>query len=72
MPAQEGFIKEFRMLGIDARIELVHRLWAEIGRDVPLHRWQREILEHRVAEADRDGELGQPWADVKRQLLPDR
>ncbi len=69
MSAPDTLIKEFNKLGLKSRIELVHRLWAEIGADVPVQPWQQVVVEERIRQADADGILGEPWEDVKQQLL---
>lgn len=69
MSAPDSLIKEFNRLGIDSRIELVHRLWAEIAADVPLQPWQQALVEERIQQADTDGVLGDPWEEIRQQLL---
>lgn len=69
MSTPDSLIKEFNGLGLESRIELVHRLWAEIAAEVPLRPWQQAVVEERIRQADVDGILGEPWEDVRQQLL---
>lgn len=36
-----------------------------------LPEWQRNVLDERIAEDDAGSDPGEPWEDVKRQILAD-
>ena len=62
-------------LSPDERLDLPERLWDSLARrpaDVPVTPEQREELDRRLDELDRDiqegGELGVPWDEVLRQI----
>jgi putative addiction module component (TIGR02574 family) len=69
MNTSDAVVKEFNRLSVERRIELVHRLWAEIGAEVPVHAWQRDVVEQRIRDADEDDDLGEPWDQVMRELV---
>ena len=53
----------------EQRLKLIERLWDSLNDDdVPLTEAQREELDRRLDELDRDGPRGIPWEDVLRRL----
>ena len=64
------------MLAIDVeqltpeeRLQLLERLWDSLtDEDVPLTQAQREELDRRLDELDRDGPCGIPWEEVLIRL----
>jgi len=62
-------------LSPEERLDLLERLWDSLARtpaDVPVTPEQREELDRRLDEMDRDiqegGQLGVPWDEVMRQI----
>ena len=51
------------------RLELLEELWDSLtDDDLPLTRAQREELDRRLDDLDRDGPRGIPWEEVLRRL----
>jgi putative addiction module component (TIGR02574 family) len=51
------------------RLELLERLWDSLSdQDVPLTASQREELQARLDDLDREGPHGIPWEEVLRRL----
>ena len=51
------------------RLELLEELWDSLtDDDLPLTRAQREELDRRLDDLDRDGPRGSPWEEVLRRL----
>lgn len=58
-------------LSRDEKLDLLERLWdslAETQESVPLQDWQREELNRRLDDFERDGDLGAPAEDVLGRL----
>lgn len=56
-------------LSPEERLELLEKLWDSLSdRDVPLTSRQRQELDRRLDDLDREGPLGIPWDDVLRRL----
>lgn len=56
------------------RLEVAAALYESVERaaDQPrLPEWQRNVLDQRIAEDDAGDDPGEPWEDVKRQILAD-
>ena len=65
----------FEDLPIEDQIDSVQGLWDHIAvsaGNVPLHEWQRQILEERLADYRANPDEGRTWdevlADVRAQL----
>lgn len=59
-------------LPLEERMELAAELWASIEaapRQPALPEWQRDLLDHRIAEDDANPYDVTPWQEVKRQIL---
>jgi putative addiction module component (TIGR02574 family) len=55
----------------EERLDLLERLWdslTETQENVPLWDWQREELNRRLDEFERDGDLGTPAEEVLGRL----
>jgi putative addiction module component (TIGR02574 family) len=61
-------IAEILKLSVDERLELIEQIWDTIGAD-PLTEEDLEELDRRLAGADANPEVGQPWAEVKAGML---
>ena len=60
---------EIEQLSPAERLDLISRLWDSLADDdVHLTDAQREELEHRLDELDREGPVGVPWEQVFREL----
>jgi putative addiction module component (TIGR02574 family) len=58
-------------LSPEERLELLEQLWDSLSvtpEAVPLTDAQREELDRRLDEVDRDGPLGIPWDEVMRRI----
>jgi putative addiction module component (TIGR02574 family) len=55
----------------EEQIELLERLWDHLTstqESVPLLDWQRELLDRRLDEFERDGDYGAPAEEVLARL----
>jgi putative addiction module component (TIGR02574 family) len=53
----------------EERLALIERLWDSLSEDdVPLTDAQREELDRRLDELDREGPVGIPWEQVYKDL----
>lgn len=58
-------------LSTEERLELLERLWdslAQTPENIPLTDAQREELDRRLDDLDRDGPIGIPWDEVLRRI----
>jgi putative addiction module component (TIGR02574 family) len=56
-------------LSADERLKLLEQLWDSLSdRDVPLTARQREELDQRLDDLDREGPRGIPWDEVLDRL----
>jgi len=58
-------------LSAEERLRLLEELWESLSATpeaVPLTNAQREELDRRLDELDRDGPVGIPWEDVLRRI----
>ena len=58
-------------LSFDERLRLLDELWESLSRTpeaVPLTEAQREELDRRLDELDREGPVGIPWEEVLRRI----
>ena len=58
-------------LSAEERLRLLEELWDSLSATpeaVPLTNAQREELDRRLDELDRDGPLGIPWEEVLRRI----
>jgi len=61
-----------RKLSPEERLRLLEQLWDSLSDDdVPLTPVQREELDRRLDELDREGPGGIPWEEVLRRLKTD-
>jgi putative addiction module component (TIGR02574 family) len=64
-------ISEVMALPLAERLRLVEALWDSLAADdseVLLTDWQRDELNRRIDEFERDGKLGTPWPEVIAKL----
>lgn len=62
-------------LPVEDRLELAYALWDSVGPDpeeLPLHDWQRRLLDDRLAAAERDPAGWVEWPEVERRLIDPR
>ena len=55
----------------DEQLDLLDNLWAELGRDpsaLPLGEAQRQDLDQRLDELDREGPVGMSWEEAVEQI----
>ena len=60
-------------LTVEQRLELLDEIWEslyETPQAIPLTEAQREELDRRMDEVDRDGPDGIPWDEVLQRLRP--
>ncbi len=58
-------------LSLEERLRLLEELWESLTRTpeaLPLTNAQREELDRRLDELDREGPLGIPWEEVHRGI----
>lgn len=58
-------------LSPEERLELLEQLWDSLALSpeaVPMTRPQREELDRRLDELDREGPVGIPWEEVYRRI----
>ena len=59
-------------LSAEERLRLLEQLWDSLSdKDVPITSAQREELDRRLDELDREGPTGIPWEEVLRRLQSD-
>ncbi len=61
----------FDSLSVPERIQLVEDLWDSIAasaEEVPLTAAQREELDRRLDEFERDPDSGRPWPEVRSEI----
>jgi putative addiction module component (TIGR02574 family) len=63
-------VEEALKLPPEERAELVEALQVSL-LDAPLAGWQRELLDERLAEHERDPEDATPWEEVRARLRRD-
>ena len=64
-------IIDITQLSPEQRLELLEQLWDSLSSTpdaVPLTAAQREELDRRLDEIDRDGPVGIPWDEVMRRI----
>jgi putative addiction module component (TIGR02574 family) len=65
-------IRELETLPIPERVQLVEDLWDSIARsnaEIPIPQWQKDELARRKQSFLRDPNSGQPWDQVKQDIL---
>jgi putative addiction module component (TIGR02574 family) len=58
-------------LSFEERLRLMDELWESLSRTpeaIPLTDPQREELDRRLDELDREGQVGIPWEEVLRRI----
>ena len=62
----------FEVLSADEKVRYVQDLWDHIAADpasVPVPNWHRRIIEERLAEYRANPDEGEPWEQVRDELL---
>jgi putative addiction module component (TIGR02574 family) len=57
------------------KIQLVEDLWDDIAahpEDIPVHDWQKQLLDERRAKLDANPESALSWEEVKRRVRAHR
>lgn len=72
MPIQPPF--DYHKLSVAERLELVEDLWDSIAQDadldtLPLSEEDKQLLDERLAEHEKDPDPGSTWDDVKARIL---
>jgi putative addiction module component (TIGR02574 family) len=70
----ESIVSGFRELSPDEKIRLVQEFWDQIADDVqrsPLTDSQRQLLDERLADEERNPDDVEPWAKAKDDILRD-
>ncbi len=68
----ESIVSGFRALSPDEKIRLVQEFWDQIADDVrrsPLTDSQRQLLDERLADEERNPDDVEPWAKAKDDIL---
>lgn len=70
---RDSEIQKLLALPVDERIELAQILWESVEpeeevRFLPIPEWQRQILDERLADLDRNPGDEQTWEEVKTEL----
>jgi putative addiction module component (TIGR02574 family) len=58
-------------LSLEERLRLLDELWESLSRTpeaIPMTNAQREELDRRLDELDREGPIGIPWEEVHRRI----
>ena len=59
-------------LPIEERLELAQSLWDSVEEDaasLPLYEWQKNLLDRRLADAERNPDSWLSWDEVKARVL---
>jgi putative addiction module component (TIGR02574 family) len=70
----ETIVSGFRELSPDEKIRLVQEFWDQIADDVqrsPLTDSQRQLLDERLEDEERNPDDVEPWAKAKDDILRD-
>ena len=62
---------DFEQLTFDERLELLERLWdslVDTPERIPLTNAQREELDRRLDDYERDPSIGIPWDEVRKRI----
>ena len=60
---------DIETLDAEERLRLLERLWDSLSPDeVPLTNPQRQELDRRLDDLEREGPVGIPWEDVLRRI----
>lgn len=62
---------DIEKLTIVERLDLIGRLWDSIPdtlESLPIPQWHRDILDHRVRDADKDPAAGIAWEELRTEL----
>lgn len=62
---------DIETLSPEERLKLLEQLWDSLSLSpaaVPLTKPQREELDRRLDELDREGPVGIPWEEVQRRI----
>jgi putative addiction module component (TIGR02574 family) len=60
---------DLKALSIEQRLSLLEEIWDRLKpEDDPVTRSQRQELDRRLEDLDRDHNLGIPWDEVLRQI----
>ena len=62
----------FDELSPEEKIEYIQSLWDHVASDVdavPLTDWQKQLLDERIADYEKDPDSGIPWATVRAGML---
>jgi putative addiction module component (TIGR02574 family) len=69
--AREGLVIDISALSREQKLDLLERLWDSLTathEDVPLWYWQRELLDRRLDDLERDGPVGISAEELLRRL----
>jgi putative addiction module component (TIGR02574 family) len=64
--------EEALRLPVEERLSLAERLWDSVEEDapsLPLHDWQKKILDERLEAARRNPDAWLTWEEVKARVL---
>lgn len=67
-----NLLPEILSLSVAERIQLVEDIWDSIAaepEELPLTGEERQELDRRLADLERNPGVGRPWAEVKARLL---
>ena len=66
---ERALLEQMKGLGVDDRLEIIGALWDTIDPDaLPVEPGVAALIDERLAEADADPLMGEPWEDVKESL----
>ena len=63
--------REIETLSVEERLSLIERVWdslSETSTEIPLTDGQREELDRRIDELEREGPVGIPWEDLLDEI----
>lgn len=61
----------FDDLSVEEQVDYVHALWERVAASanrLPLPEWQRELLEERLEDMERNPDDSVPWEEVREEL----
>ena len=68
---KQALVDGFRGLSTDDKLELLSRLWDEVAPELekrPASAEERDFLDERLRDVERDSRPDRPWEDVRRDL----
>jgi putative addiction module component (TIGR02574 family) len=67
-----NIVEQAMGLSVEEKLQLISTLWDSMARKpegIPVPDWQMEELERRIESQRTNPQPGQPWDEVKREII---